>query len=357
MARIKQTFYNISELIKVAAQYNIILGERSNGKSYAVKHYCLRDYINNGNKFVYVRRYSVETRRDLVRSYFEDIDIVEMTNGNYSMIDVYSNEIYLANLDDSGKVVRGERIGRVVSLAGAVHVKSITSQDYNNIIFEEFITDSGYLIDECDRLLQLVSTIARRRQIRVFMVGNTISRLCPYFSEWQLVNIPRQKQGTIDIYNFTTNQYDESGNPIVIKIAVELTGNTTSNSKMFFGSISKSITAGTWETKEQDKINVPYTECKVHYAITVVNKNMIYKLELLEYQNNLFVFCKPAKRITTDRVIQNDFNINPLITKRLYAVTKGDELMIELIKRQKLVYSDNLTGSEFSSIIKEGELL
>ena len=37
----KQKYYNIENLLKQKAEYNILLGERSNGKSYAVKYMCL----------------------------------------------------------------------------------------------------------------------------------------------------------------------------------------------------------------------------------------------------------------------------------------------------------------------------
>ena len=37
----KQRFYNIKNLLSKNAQYNILLGERSNGKSYATKYMML----------------------------------------------------------------------------------------------------------------------------------------------------------------------------------------------------------------------------------------------------------------------------------------------------------------------------
>lgn len=86
-----------------------------------------------------------------------------------------------------------------------------------------------------DNLTDLVSTIARRDSVRVFMIGNTINRLCPYFTEWELSHVKEQAQGTIDIYTHSTNQIDEEGQPIEIVIAVEYCANSGKNSQMFFG--------------------------------------------------------------------------------------------------------------------------
>ena len=39
----KQKFYRLTNIEKKNAQYNILLGERSNGKSYAVKLYHTKE--------------------------------------------------------------------------------------------------------------------------------------------------------------------------------------------------------------------------------------------------------------------------------------------------------------------------
>ena len=53
----KQKFYNLSNLLKTESQYKMLLGERSNGKSYAVKEYVLNEAYKNNNQFAYIRRW------------------------------------------------------------------------------------------------------------------------------------------------------------------------------------------------------------------------------------------------------------------------------------------------------------
>lgn len=348
----KQKYYQLNNILKENCEYNILLGERSNGKSYAVKHFCIYDYLKNGNMFIYLRRYTVESKNMMVESYFDDVDVPKITKGKYEYISVYRGGIYFAYIDSkTDKEIRAEQIGMIMSLSISTHYKSMSLLKYKNLIFEEFISKTLYLEDEPNTLQQLVSTIARREKIKVFLIGNTISRLCPYFNEWALQHIPSQKQGTIDVYKMNTTQEDENGNPVVVHIAVELCENSGNNSKMFFGSVSKSITNGSWEVEEQPHIPYKYDECKKMYALTVIKYNMIYVCELMRHENEYFIFVHPSNKIRTDRIIQDAYSPNMLTTNKLTELTRGDKLMKYLIKLNKICYSDNLTGSEFETNI------
>ena len=69
----KQKFYNLKKLLAVDAEYNILLGERSNGKSYAVKEHCVTQaYLNDDKKFILLRRWQLEIKGNLIESYFAD---------------------------------------------------------------------------------------------------------------------------------------------------------------------------------------------------------------------------------------------------------------------------------------------
>ena len=55
----KNKFYTLDNILKENADYNIIYGERSNGKTTAVLSYALRDSINSGykNQLAIIRRW------------------------------------------------------------------------------------------------------------------------------------------------------------------------------------------------------------------------------------------------------------------------------------------------------------
>lgn len=364
----KQKYYSIDNLISKKAIYNILLGERSNGKSYATKKLCLweayheKDFKTGKPKkryqFGYLRRWREEIKSRDIELYFADMPIEEITNGEFNGVYSYRNDIFLKKEED-GKIVDKKLIGSAFALSMVTHYKSLAFPNIGNIIFEEFITSSGYLGAEVKNLNDLISTIARRQYVRVFMIGNTISRLCPYFDEWQLSHIKTQEQGTIEIYNQTTDQYDEhTGKPIVITIAVEYCANSGNTSKMFFGNKAKMITTGVWETDEQPhlpkKLNQYETKYQVFYEYGS-NKFILNLLRDLETKEILlYVYptvkeCpKKIKRIVTDK-----FNLSPTSTLYLTKVLKYDTLIMKLINDNKVCFSDNLTGTEFKQVRKE----
>ena len=50
-------FYSLTAINKKNATYNVIFGERSNGKTYATLKQGIIDYCKNGGQMAYVRRW------------------------------------------------------------------------------------------------------------------------------------------------------------------------------------------------------------------------------------------------------------------------------------------------------------
>lgn len=369
----EQKYYRLNNLLQHRADYNILLGERSNGKSYAVKECMLweaynecdyNEFINNGKRvpkdrfmFGYLRRWREEIKTRDVEKYFSDMDISKLTNGNYETIECYRGDIFFANFDENGKKVRGKQCGSSFSVNSATHYKSLSFKTIGNIIYEEFITNSGYLPHEVDNLMDIISTISRREYVRVFLIGNTISRLCPYFDEWQLTHVKTQKQGTIDIYNQPTTQYDEeTGENIIVKIAVEYCENSGNNSKMFFGDKTKMIQTGVWECDIYPHLEYNMNHYRLLYKIFYKYQSFQFNICLMRDDDGLpFLYVYPAKECSDKikRIVSDEFSTNKLCTTSLTNLTKYDKIVLELINENKIVFSDNLTGTEFYQIKKE----
>lgn len=369
----EQKYYRLNNILQLCADYNMLLGERANGKSYSVKECILweaynecdyNEFINNGKRvpknrfmFGYLRRWREEIKTRDVESYFSDMDISKITNGNYECIVCYRNDIYFGHYDDDGKKIRGKQCGSCFSVNSATHYKSLSFPTIGNIVYEEFITNAGYLPHEVDNLMDIISTISRRQYVRVFLIGNTISRLCPYFDEWQLTHVKTQKQGTIDIYKQPTTQVDENtGEPVIVTIAVEYCENSGNNSKMFFGNKSKMIQTGVWETETFQHLEQPFNHYKLIYEIFYKYSSFQFNICLLKDDNNLpFLYVYPAKEIKNSikRIVTDDFSTDNLTTNNLTNKTMYDKIVLELINENKIVFSDNLTGTEFYQIKKE----
>lgn len=362
----KQNYYSLEKMQKTEADYKILFGERSNGKSYAVTERFLYIAFNEKDKdgtpikkyqFGYVRRWKEDIKGNSIEKYFEDKKelIKKITNNEYDTILAYQASIYFGTTDPITLTVKkGKKIGVAFCLTSETHYKSLQFPLMGRILYEEFITSSGYLPNEPKTLQSLVSTIARREKIEVYLIGNTMSRLCPYFREWSLKNVLRQKQGTIDLYSVHTKQINEDGTEIIITIAVEYCENSGNNSKMFFGKNAKMITTGTWDSDEyphlDDNINTYVTLYKIRYEYN----DFTFTILLIEKNNNFSLFIYPATKDSKyDRKISNLYSVDNSVTVDIVPFYKYDVLVIYLLENNKILFSDNLTGTEFYQIKKE----
>lgn len=353
---LKKKFYRLDNLLACKCFYMVLYGMRSNGKSYAVKEYTLRRAYEAGEGFVYLRRWSEDIKTKDVAAYFDDMPISNITSGEWDSVTAWQGYFYFSTCGDDGKIKRSAKpIGRYCSLNQAERYKS---QVFNaeRIIYEEFLTDKIYLGSsikpEPDILLQFVSTVARDRNIQVFLIGNTISRVCPYFTSWGLTGVMQQKPGTIDIYHLR----GENG---VVDIAVENCEVVARDSKMFFGNTSKQIINGEWEVMECPKLEKPQEYYEILYEIMVRSDSFKYILKLLydPETGGSCVFIYPS---TTDRkvkrIITDKFSTDPFVSNGLKPDIRAEALMLRLFAENKVCYSDNLTGTDFRQVIEQYKL-
>lgn len=352
-----EKYYSLKGIKKLNCEYNILLGERANGKSYSVKDEVLKNAWQNKEEFIYLRRWKEDIRRVSIVNYFADMDIKKYTRGCYDSIEVYQSEIFFSTLQPDGKKKRGMRIGHAIPLTGETHFKSQLFPRVTTVIFEEFITDSGYLRNEPDTLMSLVSTVFRRRIGRVFLIGNTISRVCPYFSAWQLENVPRQKQGTIEVYKYNTLRTDENGELVIINIAVEYC-ESSSNSSMIFGSTSSMAVGGAWQTEKHNTFSEPLEHLKKYYHVLIQRDNFKFSVYIVTGKENVpylavHPYTKKIEIKNFDRIFSDRLYLTPAYSESLVPITKYDTLFFKLLNEGKIQFSDNLTGTEFYRILKE----
>lgn len=342
----KKNFYNISNLLSTKAQWLMLLGQRANGKSYQVKLTCLNDAYKHDSKFIYLRRWKEDIKASAVEKYFTDMPISKITDGEYDSITAFRNNLYFSTTDDTGKKIRGKEIGSYCALNESERYKSWAFKGYEYIIYEEFITNSTYLVDEPVMLQQFVSTVARLEPLTVFLVGNTLSRVCPYFSEWCLEGVLTQKQGTIEIYHYHVNGS-------TVDIAVEYCANAKNENTMFFGEASKQIITGEWEVHDVPKLPRKLTEYEMVYELLVEYQAFKFVMQLLiePTEGGAIVYIYPYtghrkfQRIITDRFSDSRFESN-----RLNIGNKAEKLMQNCFRIGKVCFSDNLTGSDFNHV-------
>ena len=342
----KKQYYDISRILDTNAQYMILLGQRANGKSYQAKKTVIDNAYHNDRKFVYLRRYKADIKTKAVESYFEDMPFSKLTKGEYDGVIAWNGRLYFSQLNEKGERVKAKEIGWYCALNEYERYKSQTFVDCDYIIYEEFITDSVYINDEPRQLQQFVSTVARHRQLTVILVGNTLSRVCPYFHEWCLEGVLKQKQGTIEIYHHHVGED-------VIDIAVEYCANANFDNKMFFGQTSKQIVSGEWDTTDVPKLPRKQNEYEVVYELLVEYQKFQFVLSLMVESINggviVFIYPHTSNR-KIQRKITQEFSDNPFISARLDTTKRPEFLINECFRNGKVCYSDNLTGSDFKHV-------
>lgn len=355
----KPNYYQVDEILKCNAQYLIVYGGRSNGKSYAVKHYCCKQAFDDSKKkFIYLRRRDMESATASVLSYFNDVDLKKCFGKNAKEIVVKSKRIYvvMTDPDNEKKVIDRIHIGYVCNLAGYSHTCGENYDDVANVIFEEFISRESYLKDEPNTLVDFVSTVARLRNIRVWLLGNTITRFCPYFNEWELKGINKQEPNTIDLYRIRSGRTDSNGNEIIVHIAVERTPEISNDSKMFFGKRAKMIAKGEWQADEKPHLPRRIETYISMYQFVAKALNFMFWCQFLydPETNGCFWYIEPKTTPIKEntRVCSDTFNPSPWYTTGLIPLTPEENDLFKELLNEKVVYSDNLTGTEFKQALE-----
>ena len=108
----KQIHYTIDNIDKENADFNIIFGEKSNGKSYQVKHKkAVEHYLETGNRFILLRRWREDISNLWIEQYFADVDVVKLTKGKYNCITQWRKVLYFSVYNaETGKTQRIEKI-------------------------------------------------------------------------------------------------------------------------------------------------------------------------------------------------------------------------------------------------------
>lgn len=366
----------IKSMIQNDANYGLSIGMRSNGKSFSIREFAiklslgiepikgyhlLKDKSEGVIKprFVYLRRWDEDLGAKSINRYFGDTPYLQdITEGEHTRgIEAWGSEIWLGHYEGEKKrtFIKDFIIGYSASLNNAEHIKS---QYFGNelmvIIFEEFITNGVYIngMGEPNELQQLVATIIRNNAPYhfIFLVGNTISQINPYYRAWNLSNIPRQSPDTRDIYTY--NKIDGTKVNIICEMARQrkLEHKT---SKLFFGESEAAITQGAWETKEYPSIPTPYDDCTIIYKIVFDLFGMLFMMDYMRTKKGAFLFVYPftGKIKARMRVISDNFNESPYYSS--WFINNPIENKIkDLYNDGKICYSDNLTGANFQQILE-----
>ena len=208
----KSIFYSPERIISYNALLNLIIGERGVGKTYNFKVYAVKRFLNKGKQFAYIRRYETDLEASVGNTndnkFFEQIRN-EFPNSTFKI----SKSKKVRKLYIDNKIC-----GYAIPLSGADSLKSSSYENVDTIIYDEFQLKEGstqhYLRNEPEIILDIIETIGRLRDIRVYCLGNAISSTSPLMSYFDLTlpyntDIKLFKDGTIAVEYIKNEKYRE----------------------------------------------------------------------------------------------------------------------------------------------------
>lgn len=169
---------------------NVIISQRSDGKSYDRLAHCLKQYKEHKYRFVYIRRWAEDiTIKNmsklmdpfLVNKYVK-VPLIEELFGPDRTI--RCNRGMFELIDETGEEPP-EPIGYYVALNQVAHTKSVPFTNVKNIILDEFLQlkSERILKDEFDAYEQTLSSIIRADDdVKIWLLGNTVGKYSPYFA-------------------------------------------------------------------------------------------------------------------------------------------------------------------------------
>lgn len=353
-------YYSLNKINKKNATYNVIFGERSNGKTYATLKQVLENYFNDGSQFAYIRRWSVDVQpkrmNNLFNAIIEDGYLEKLSGGKFTAIFYRTGRFYLCTYNDKGKPIYNEEdiFGYAFSLSENEHNKANSYPRVTTIIFDEFLTNKIYLPDEFMLFMNTISTIVRQRtNVKIYMLGNTVNKFCPYFKEMGLTNILTMKQGTIDVYTYGETK---------LKVAVEYADSKKKFKKnnfyfAFNNPKLKMITGGAWELSIYPHAPVKWKPKNIMFTYFIDFNDSLYQCEIINKDDNVFTYIHekttPIKNPDKDIIYTLDYN--PKINYNINILKPLNDYQSKITwfyTHDRVYYQNNNVGDAINNYLK-----
>lgn len=354
------SFYSTKNIDKKNAVYNIIFGERSNGKTYALLLKSLEQFWKDGSQMAYVRRWKEDLTGRRASRLFAGIndnhEVERITNGEYTAIHYYAGKWYLCNFDDKGKAIYSDEnvVAFGFALSDGEHDKSTSFPSIRTVVFDEFLTNRTYLRDEFVLFMNTISTIVRKREdVKIYMLGNTVSKFCPYFNEMGLGNVTAMEQGTIDVY-----KYGESPLTVAVEYCKsQAKANPKSNKYFAFNNPKlQMITGGAWELDIYPHLPYKYKPKNVVLTYFIDFNDNLFQCEVIDLDGVFFTYIHvkttELKDPYNDLIYTLDhhpeINYNRNILK---PINKMQEKVLWFFKADRVYFQNNDVGDTINNYL------
>lgn len=353
----KNKYYSLNAILSRSATYNIVFGERSNGKTYAVLEHGLRGFWERREQLAVVRRWQDDFIGKRGQMMFANLVcngdgknvVSKITGGEWTDIYYYASKWYLARWDEENekRITMEEPFAFGFALSAQEHDKSTSYPNIKTVLFDEFITRGTYLSDEFILFMNTLSTIIRHKaDVKIFMLANTVNKYaCPYFNEMGLNHVRGMKQGDIDVY-----KYGDSRLTVAVEYAKP--GGEGKASDYYFAFDNpklQMITSGSWEIDIYPHCPLKYKHADIRFEYFIKFDGELLHCNIIQTQDCLFTFIHrkttELKDIEHDLIYDLDANPHRNFVRNFFKPSnKIAERVLAIWKTDKVFYSDNETG-------------
>lgn len=367
-------FRNNDDINATGCDFRMIVGERSNGKTYpTIVFDGLMKFIDSGytHSFAYVRRWDEDIKTnapELFNGCSQNGWIKWYTKGKYNNVHYYRGKWYLIRTDEHGDTVEKckQPFAYAFALSRSDHYKGADYPNIYTIIFDEFIADgAGYAPREWNKWQSILSTIIRRRNdIVVYMIANTVSPNCGYFDAYG-IHIDSIPQGTITKYEY------KAGGTLALEYCASTEGasNKAQPSDKYFlidgnmGECSNMITRGQWEIQKSPHLP-RYLSHKGKTMMCfwiVTSRDKIIQGNIIETDGMACVFfhnkTTPLQWRQDDYIYlptwDPDKMYMPTVRVGLDSRRQLDKIVLQMIRTNRAYYDNDVTADKLSHFLEE----
>lgn len=340
-------WYSFKRIHKYKALYNIVIGQRSNGKTYAFKQQALENYINKGERCAYIRRFENDIRPKNLAGLFDVHDIEKLSRGRWNSVKYEKCNFYLAIKVD-GKYVQVDDVPfcNVYALNVWESSKGVDNGEVTTICFDEFMTRRAYLTQEFVIFQNVLSSIIRDRDSAViYMLANTVNKYCPYFKEMGLTHVQDMQQGDIELYTF-----GDSG----LTVAVEMCAESSNTKKVkkyyaFDNPQLEMITSGKWEIALYPHPPLSVTKEDIIKKFYIIFNNVTICGDIMKTDKYLFILYHyhTGSHVPDENDIVYLEQHDGLLLHCKYLNeqrTEAHKLIVDLMRSEREFYTNNEVG-------------
>ena len=362
-----QQYYDRTAIDATEAPYRLIIGQRSNGKTYSVLKTIIEQYLTEGKRSAYIRRYAEEIMPKNCQLLFSQPSLIQMiidlSGGEYNGTFYRANCFYFAYYDEDGTKQRQDQIPFCITRAINTWetTKGQDAGELHLICFDEFMTRTGYLSDEFVKFCNLLSSLIRdRKNVVIYMLANSVNKYCPYFKEMGLQDVDKMEQGEIRVYT-----YNSSDLKVAVEYCaqVEATKKTGSKYFAFENAQLAMITSGAWEVKLYPRCPYPlypddvWKVFYIKFGDQLLRGDIIRPKSKANHRDMFIFFHRQTKDIEIgdkDILYSNEFMASRYHVRFIKdCPTELHKIIKDLILKNSMCFSDNEVGEIFRNWLIE----